>query len=133
MVIRDGRAVFRTPQQEHDFGFPFQLSSLGQDSPEDAQGSRVQLKRGDMIIVASDGLFDNVEDEVIATELWKYRHGPCGLLAEYITDMAVLNSTSPEMETPYSKAATEEYSLIYRGGKMDDITAVVAKVGSTSR
>mmetsp|Transcript_40900 Transcript_40900/g.95559 ORF Transcript_40900/g.95559 Transcript_40900/m.95559 type:complete len:270 (-) Transcript_40900:8-817(-) len=38
LVCREGHVEFRTPQQEHFFGFPFQLSSLDSgDKPEDAQ------------------------------------------------------------------------------------------------
>ena len=29
-------------------------------------------------------------------------------------------------DTPYSRAATEEFQVIYNGGKKDDITVIVA-------
>jgi hypothetical protein len=32
------------------------------------------------------------------------------------------------VDTPFSRQATEEMNMIFRGGKLDDITVVVAKV-----
>lgn len=32
------------------------------------------------------------------------------------------------VDTPFSRQAQEEMNMIYKGGKMDDITVVVAKV-----
>jgi hypothetical protein len=39
LVIRDSKVVFRSPPQQHDFNFPFQLGSPGSqsDGPQDAE------------------------------------------------------------------------------------------------
>lgn len=84
--------------------------------------------KGDIIIVASDGLFDNVEDEDIASIAWMYRHASSQAVAEHIATLAFQNSTDKHIVSPYSRAATEEYGIVYRGGKMDDITIIVAKI-----
>ncbi|KAI9222640.1 hypothetical protein BC828DRAFT_377911 [Blastocladiella britannica] len=60
------RAVYRSPEQQHYFNAPFQLSVSPphirgnlSDSPQQAQVSDHQLRPGDVVIVATDGLFDN--------------------------------------------------------------------------
>lgn len=60
IVFRDGQAVFETNMGTHGYNFPHQLKSghlkdLFQSTPID-----VSLQYGDVIITASDGLFDNV-------------------------------------------------------------------------
>jgi protein phosphatase PTC7 len=39
LVVRDNKVVFRSPPQQHDFNFPFQLGPPGSqsDRPEDAE------------------------------------------------------------------------------------------------
>ncbi|OMH81316.1 putative protein phosphatase 2C 80 [Zancudomyces culisetae] len=66
MVVRDGDIIFRTEEQQHSFNFPYQLSTEPSlDMPIDAQVFRIGVKKGDLIIVASDGMFDNLFDEDI--------------------------------------------------------------------
>lgn len=37
MIIRSGRTIFKSPPQQHDFNFPYQLGSAGGDSPTTAE------------------------------------------------------------------------------------------------
>lgn len=37
MVVRRGRVLFRSPAQQHEFNFPYQLGGEGSDRPSDAQ------------------------------------------------------------------------------------------------
>lgn len=66
-VVRDGRVVFASTAQQHMFNMPYQLShpSIIQ-SPDDADSADVtvlDIKVGDIIVLATDGLYDNVFDE----------------------------------------------------------------------
>ena len=49
-------------------------------------------------------------------------------MAQGLAKIAYNNSISREAPTPYAKAATEHFDMVYSGGKKDDITVVVAIV-----
>lgn len=60
--------VFKSPQQQHDFNFPYQLGSGDgmSDPPEAAATFSVPVIEGDIIVAGTDGLFDNVFTDEIA-------------------------------------------------------------------
>ena len=68
-VVRHGKVVLASPAQEHYFNCPFQLGyaplSEDIDSASEAQEFEFEIQPGDLVIVGSDGLFDNVFDEDI--------------------------------------------------------------------
>ncbi len=43
--------------------------NVKQDSPEVADASSVLLEEGDIIVLATDGLWDNLDDEMIWEEI----------------------------------------------------------------
>ena len=60
--------MFKSPQQQHDFNFPFQLSS-GEgmsDPPEASSTFSVPVVENDIIVTGTDGLFDNIFTDEIA-------------------------------------------------------------------
>jgi serine/threonine protein phosphatase PrpC len=66
MVLRDGRLVFRSEEQQHGFNHPFQLATRDEgNAVAEAQSYTLELQLGDVVVVGSDGLFDNVFDETI--------------------------------------------------------------------
>ncbi|KAJ1954873.1 hypothetical protein GGI12_005693 [Dipsacomyces acuminosporus] len=69
-VVRQGDMVYRTEEQQHSFNFPYQLGTEEHsDRPSDAQVFRLKIQKGDIIIVGSDGVFDNLFDEDILEEV----------------------------------------------------------------
>lgn len=56
--------IFRTEEQEHSFGYPYQLPT---DKAADAQSYSCNLFHGDTVIIGSDGLFDNITERDIGT------------------------------------------------------------------
>jgi len=70
-VVRGGAVIFASPAQEHFFNCPFQLGypplSEDTDTADDAEVFDVAVAPGDIVILGSDGLFDNVFDEEIAS------------------------------------------------------------------
>lgn len=137
----DGLVVkYRSPQQEHAFGFPFQLGhdESRSDRAEDALLSTTPLAPGDVVVAGSDGLFDNLSDDDIArivqTEIDK-AGGIAGgaakaapTVARALLAEAFEASLDAERDTPYAHAASEFFDLVYSGGKKDDITVLVAIV-----
>ncbi|KAJ1720998.1 hypothetical protein LPJ53_004431 [Coemansia erecta] len=69
-VVRQGDMVYRTEEQQHSFNYPYQLGTEPHsDRPSDAQVFRLKIQKGDVIIVGSDGVFDNLFDEDILEEV----------------------------------------------------------------
>ena len=88
LVVRSGSIVHRTQMQQHFFNTPFQLAMLPahstssdddnpnanennilSDAVHDCAEDRFQLQVGDLVMVATDGLFDNLADIHILKEL----------------------------------------------------------------
>jgi hypothetical protein len=69
MLVRNGELAYMSPQQQHEFNFPYQIGSADSmaDSPAAAQRFSLDVREGDVIVAATDGLFDNVyPDEAAA-------------------------------------------------------------------
>ncbi|KAL6848134.1 hypothetical protein ACP4OV_022262 [Aristida adscensionis] len=136
-VIRKGQVMFSTCPQEHYFDCPYQISSeaAGQ-TYQDAMVCSVNLMEGDMIVSGSDGLFDNIFDQEIISII---SESPgVDEAAKALAELARKHSVDVKFDSPYSMEARSRgfdvpwwkkllgAKLI--GGKMDDITVVVAKV-----
>ncbi|KAJ9520280.1 hypothetical protein QJQ45_030254, partial [Haematococcus lacustris] len=70
-VIRNGQVYFASTAQQHQFNMPFQLSHPSIiESPDDADSADVTTVSiqvvGDVIVLATDGLYDNMFDDEIA-------------------------------------------------------------------
>ncbi len=63
------RLVFRSKEQTHYFNCPFQLGTNSQDRPIDAQNLVVPVQKGDLVVAATDGLFDNMFNEEVLSLL----------------------------------------------------------------
>ena len=63
----------RSTAQEHIYGCPFQLGHHEQASqPSNADCVKIHLEEGDVIILGTDGLFDNVLDHAIAEKVHEF-------------------------------------------------------------
>ncbi|KAK8641609.1 hypothetical protein V6N13_011002 [Hibiscus sabdariffa] len=136
-VIRKGQIIFSTTPQEHYFECPYQLSSelIGQ-TYLDAVVSSVELVEGDIIVMGSDGLFDNVFDgEIVSTVA---RHSDVVEAAKALANLASNHSMDSRFESPYSLEARSKgfdvpfwkkiLGMKLTGGKLDDITVIVGQV-----
>ncbi|KXG31802.1 probable protein phosphatase 2C 1 isoform X2 [Sorghum bicolor] len=136
-VIRKGQVMFSISPQEHYFDCPYQISSeaVGQ-TYQDALVCSVNLMEGDIIVSGSDGLFDNIFDQEILSII---SESPgVDEAAKALAELARKHSVDVTFDSPYSMEARSRgfdvpwwkkllgAKLI--GGKMDDITVVVAQV-----
>nr|CAD7264006.1 unnamed protein product [Timema shepardi] len=79
VLVRKGEVVHRSEEQQHYFNTPFQLSLpppghsglVLSDRPESADTSNFTVEDGDVILLATDGVFDNVPDHLLLSELCK--------------------------------------------------------------
>jgi protein phosphatase PTC7 len=127
-LIRKGKVIESTIEQEHSFGVPYQLTSEpnSKDLPTNAIHHEWTLQSGDILVAATDGIFDNLEEDEIATICTEAK--TCRDAVKELVTSAWVMSQKTTGETPYSRAATEVFDLIFQGGKKDDVTCVVCKV-----
>ncbi|EDW81180.2 uncharacterized protein Dwil_GK19179 [Drosophila willistoni] len=140
LVIRNGRMLHRSEEQVHDFNAPYQLTVVPNerfdnvycDRPELADSTRLPLQEGDLVLLATDGLFDNVPESLIVKTLGKYqgvtREEDLQSAANSLVHMAKDLSISPNFESPFALKA-KAFEVDYPGGgKPDDITVILATV-----
>ncbi|CAL4958409.1 unnamed protein product [Urochloa decumbens] len=136
-IIRKGQVMFSIYPQEHYFDCPYQISSeaVGQ-TYQDALVCSVNLMEGDTIVSGSDGLFDNIFDQEIISIV---SESPgVDEAAKALAELARKHSVDVTFDSPYSiEARSRGFDVPWWkkllgakliGGKMDDITVVVAKV-----
>ncbi|GIM16906.1 hypothetical protein Vretimale_19473, partial [Volvox reticuliferus] len=153
-VVRRGSLVLATSAQEHQFNMPYQMAHPDNlpdtDTAADAQMYQLALEPGDVVILATDGLFDNMWDEELvsmvaasAASIPSGLAGPAAAtaaqpaaqqLAASLVSAAFRHAQDPGFRSPWAvelanqPAASWISRFFPRGGKMDDITAVVAIV-----
>lgn len=154
--------VGRTMEQQHHFNCPFQLARLPtpedfprlreegktalvaavqrsadqrQDQPQDAALYSFDVAAGDLIVLGTDGVFDNLHDyELCELAQTAAAMGPpevCATdpteLAAAIARAAFARACDGSAKTPFGKNAREA-GLHHVGGKLDDITVLAAWV-----
>lgn len=133
------RIIFRSSDQTHYFNCPYQLGS-DHGHVETPDLIHVKVREGDVVIAATDGVFDNLFDRqlqaIVARHLGRtWRSGEevephLQSLAANIVDNAQKVGKQEELKdifTPFALSAHSE-GLSYRGGKLDDTTAVIGLV-----
>jgi serine/threonine protein phosphatase PrpC len=174
------RVAARTKEQQHSFNCPFQLSCMPtpqdfpkliaegkqalvrviqrnpnaqMDIPEDADRYTFQVQEGDLIVLGTDGVFDNLHLDDICElasrtitpfearqgfdsrsctlEATSGRPSTCpGRIARALAEAALVRSRDTHVKSPFSQHA-QKAGLYHVGGKMDDITCVCAWVART--
>lgn len=141
-ILRNGEIVFGTPPLQHFFDCPFQFGSESTDRAADSLAYELEMADGDVVVMASDGLFDNVFDRDIEAVARAHRGGAdaesAEALAEALASLAREHSADPIYNSPYSQEAINQgveltwwekmTGKTIAGGKPDDITVVVAHV-----
>lgn len=160
----DLRIAFVSQQQLRSFNHPYQLGWTGEElNGEDtsfknaAQSctTSIHIRRGDIIIMATDGLFDNVElDDIASIALdWEEKNGfirdgdivarekrwEAGTsmtmqsadvvagLAEALVQRARENSLDKNTDSPFAILAKEN-DIMWSGGMPDDCTVIAMHV-----
>lgn len=146
-LIRGGQIVFATDVLQHQFNMPYQLGNAAllpeTDTPADAAIATPSVQHGDVIVMGSDGFFDNVWDEDL-TRLVQTKAGSGRALAEADTmslakalvSFASSKSRDQTYRSPWSVECAQKGNtgllrkFFPKGGKVDDITVVVAQLQS---
>mmetsp|Transcript_854 Transcript_854/g.1776 ORF Transcript_854/g.1776 Transcript_854/m.1776 type:complete len:520 (+) Transcript_854:93-1652(+) len=128
MVIRDGKVTAKTREISHYWECPYQLSEDSPDQPKDGTKLNVELISGDLVIMGSDGVFDNVNDDTLLDLVSESAVVKPTPLAKKICDVSRKVSLDKNAVTPYSKQAQRRGDADYRdglGGKVDDVSCIV--------
>lgn len=128
MVIRDGKVTAKTREISHYWECPYQLSEDSPDQPKDGTKLNVELVSGDLVIMGSDGIFDNLDDDTILDLVAKSSAIKPTPMAKKICDVSRKASLDKNSPTPYSKQAKRRGDADYKdglGGKLDDVSCIV--------
>lgn len=149
-VYREGSGVvFSTNKTSHEFNYPYQLGSRQVSTVYDGTNESFAAKQGDLLICASDGVWDNLFHEdiesIISRVSMKFniqqlidssserktteanRHAFVKELARQVVRQAYIRGSVQNTETPFSESASKNgYDSI--GGKLDDTTAIVSYI-----
>eukprot|EP00818_Percolomonas_sp_WS_P009902 CAMPEP_0117439890 /NCGR_PEP_ID=MMETSP0759-20121206/2794_1 /TAXON_ID=63605 /ORGANISM="Percolomonas cosmopolitus, Strain WS" /LENGTH=317 /DNA_ID=CAMNT_0005231611 /DNA_START=464 /DNA_END=1417 /DNA_ORIENTATION=- len=119
-----------TSEQEHFFNCPFQLSSEQSDKPNVADAKMFSISTGDIIVLATDGITDNLSVEEMLRIINEKRAActdestfarDC---SEALTKRATEIARNPKAKTPFQIRSKGRFE----GGKMDDITNVLCYI-----
>lgn len=145
-VFRDYKLVFQTEFQTVGFNAPYQLAIIPdhmdreakrtgrayiQHSPADADEYVFQLQRDDVVILATDGVTDNIDTGDIELFLHDNESGVkqnLQLTSQTFVKKVVALSKDPNFPSVFSQEMSKLSGKQYRGGKQDDITVVVVRV-----
>jgi protein phosphatase PTC7 len=133
MVIRNWQVLHKSIPQHYDFNFPWQMGSNQDDMmkrPSDADKYSYSLERGDFILLATDGLFDNLYEWEILTHMKKYSKDGIDEveMARSLTLQCYTASVDKYRKSPFETECRRTTVYTYSGGKPDDITIVIAKL-----
>jgi len=133
--------AFRSPQPLRAFNAPFQLGHAPDvakgapdsrfETPQDAALVRVPVRGGDVIVLASDGLFDNMPEAAVLSIFEKYGDAPEEDIARHLATQAQELSLDRHTDSPFAILAKEN-DILWGGGRPDDITVIVSSIVDTS-
>uniref|UniRef100_A0A1I7WC88 Protein phosphatase n=1 Tax=Heterorhabditis bacteriophora TaxID=37862 RepID=A0A1I7WC88_HETBA len=133
MIVRDGRVLTKSREQVHYFNAPFQLTLPPEgykgfigDTPDLAEREEIPIQKGDIIVLATDGLWDNLTEQHVLEQLKPLMENKasvqevCNALALTARRLAFDSSHN----SPFAVKA-REHGYSAPGGKPDDITLVL--------
>ena len=124
----DLHLIYKSEEQTHEFNFPYQVGTGG-DHPESAIKMVHEFHENDIIVLATDGLWDNLYDTQILNiirpflSLSNVINDP-EIIAEMIGNSAEQFSLNKRYKSPFAIRSNG----LYNGGKPDDITIVVSQI-----
>ncbi|KAM3700898.1 hypothetical protein ACJW31_05G132800 [Castanea mollissima] len=130
-IFRNSKCVYKSRIQQHGCNYPYQLgNSMTCDKPCSALVTTVErLLPGDIIVLGTDGLLDNIFTAEIEDIISKGTLEGVNTekLASTIAHLALFNSMDKNVDSPFAQVARLT-GLKHNGGKRDDITVIVGHV-----
>eukprot|EP00455_Lapot_gusevi_P041882 TRINITY_DN4906_c0_g1_i1.p1 TRINITY_DN4906_c0_g1~~TRINITY_DN4906_c0_g1_i1.p1 ORF type:complete len:129 (+),score=35.80 TRINITY_DN4906_c0_g1_i1:32-388(+) len=100
---------------------------------DDAAFERFAVQEGDYLILATDGLFDNIpQAEIVQLAASEIQLGSgVDVIAERLAQRAHMLSQDKTIDSPFAILAKENNILWKSGGRPDDVTVIVCQVTSS--
>lgn len=167
LVIRNRDILHRVHEKIHGFSQPFQLAVLPEhlkgrayaDKVTDSIRERVEVQVGDVVLLGTDGLFDNRYNSQLAADAgWvgtvadsvlekipvvgfllasafaagdqKIEYADPYRVVQRVVNDTYKNSLSKDADTPWASMLQEYGVKDAKGGKVDDITCLMARVST---
>lgn len=148
LIIRNSRVIFRSQDMLKSWNSPYQIG-IGDgnrdvvDHPMFGSERRFKLQFNDVIVLGSDGLFDNLfDDHILSTVKWftkrkfiaPWTQRTYTQIARKIAKHLTVDAKKVGEEvqrliwSPFSKEILDTFGAEVYGGKNDDTTVVVAIV-----
>lgn len=129
IVVRNGAVFMKSSPMVYEFNFPYQIES-GDDLSDLVEVYRIYLDEGDVIITATDGLFDNLYDQEISLVVSKSLQAK--LKPEEIAKVLAMRAQevggTKACRSPFADAIQAAGYVGFTGGKLDDVTVIVSLV-----
>lgn len=129
ILFRKDYALYKTTVQQHYFNCPFQLPD---DAPSRGITATITLEPGDIVLQASDGVFDNVFEDRILEMMLKIcrKQQSTESAAEELATLATMLGADRKHRSPFAvSAASAGYRFL--GGKQDDVTVLLSVIEQT--
>ncbi|EMS50480.1 putative protein phosphatase 2C 71 [Triticum urartu] len=129
LVIRNGEVHAKSKPMVYGFNFPHQIEK-GVDPLTLVENYTIDIEEGDVIIAATDGLFDNVYEQESAAMISKSLQADLkpAEMAEHLAARAHEVGRSGARRSPFSDSAVAAGYLGFSRGKLDDTAVVVSIV-----
>ncbi|XP_050211666.1 probable protein phosphatase 2C 71 isoform X2 [Mercurialis annua] len=133
LIIRSGTIFKKSSRMEHEFNFPLQIKK-GINPSELVEVYTIDLDECDVIITGSDGLFDNLYEQEIASIVSRSLHASLKPqeIAEVLVERAQEVGQSMSVRSPFGDAAKAAGYVGYTGGKPDAVTVIVSLLHNIS-
>ena len=122
------KMIYKSEEQTHEFNFPFQVGTGG-DNPESAIKMIHEFKENDIIVLATDGLWDNLYESQILGILNAFV-SKSNVIAnpEEVAEMIALTAEQFSLNQRYKSPFAIRSQGLFNGGKSDDITIIVSQI-----
>ncbi|GAB2225288.1 hypothetical protein Droror1_Dr00006079 [Drosera rotundifolia] len=128
-VIRNGCVYYRSIPMVHEFNFPVRIGQ-DDDPMEVLEEFHVDIEDGDVIVVATDGLFDNLYEQETVSIVSE--SAAAGVTSEEIAKLLAARAQevgrSASTRSPFADAAKAMGYTGYSGGKLDAVSVIVSLV-----
>ncbi|PKU80925.1 putative protein phosphatase 2C 71 [Dendrobium catenatum] len=133
IVIRDAHVFKRSSPMLYGFNFPMQIES-GDNPSKYIETYKVGLDEEDVIVTATDGLFDNLYEKEIADIVSQSLQANLkpAVIAQILALRAQEVGRSATSRSPFADAANAAGYPTFTGGKLDDVTVIVSIVGKSN-
>lgn len=126
--------IHQSEEMQYSFNYPYQLARKRDHGSNPRVGAdfKHEVQNNDILVLGSDGLFDNLFGHQIKTTventIKRSKRIDVNLIAEQLSATTVRHSKDTKYLSPFAQRAREQGYPREMGGKVDDLTIVVGRI-----